>query len=178
MMLARWRVLFSEARWSQRLDPTGSHLRLRRSPEFTSYVVVLSASSKLLLVSYTTNGQSASLSWCQAPIWDPQPIFLLLSLIIFRTLWALYFVEPSLTRWRVCNLLLLLVLASAVPLVLVLRDSRPYFIVPNFETPQPDGPGPRIKGFLMWGRVWNVLVQLLLELARAVTLEVRFDSIQ
>jgi hypothetical protein len=32
----------------------------------------------------TTDGQSASLSWCQAPIWDPQPNFLLLPLIIFR----------------------------------------------------------------------------------------------
>jgi hypothetical protein len=32
----------------------------------------------------TTGGQSASLSWCQAPIWDPRPIFLLLSLFIFR----------------------------------------------------------------------------------------------
>jgi hypothetical protein len=25
----------------------------------------------------TTDGQSASLSWCQAPVWDPRPIFLL-----------------------------------------------------------------------------------------------------
>jgi hypothetical protein len=33
-----------------------------------------------------TDGQSASLSWCQAPIWDQQPIFLLL-LIIFKQLW-------------------------------------------------------------------------------------------
>jgi hypothetical protein len=39
-------------------------------------------------------------------------------------------VTPSLTRGRVCNLLLLLVLASAVP-----RDSIPYFIVPILETP-------------------------------------------
>jgi hypothetical protein len=41
-----------------------------------------------------------------------------------------YFVAPSLTRGRVCNLPLMLVLASAVP-----RDSRPYFIVPILETP-------------------------------------------
>jgi hypothetical protein len=26
----------------------------------------------------TTDSQSASLSWCQAPIWDPPPIFTLL----------------------------------------------------------------------------------------------------
>jgi hypothetical protein len=31
----------------------------------------------------TTDSQSASSSWCQAPIWDPRPIFLILSLIIF-----------------------------------------------------------------------------------------------
>jgi hypothetical protein len=31
----------------------------------------------------TTDSQSASLSWCQAPIWDPRPIFPILSLIIF-----------------------------------------------------------------------------------------------
>jgi hypothetical protein len=41
-----------------------------------------------------------------------------------------FFVAPSLTRGRVCNLLLLLVLARAVP-----RNSRPYFIVPILETP-------------------------------------------
>jgi hypothetical protein len=34
--------------------------------------------------SYYTDGQSASLSWCQAPIWDQRLIFFLLSLIIFR----------------------------------------------------------------------------------------------
>jgi hypothetical protein len=33
-----------------------------------------------------TDGQSASLSWCQAPIWGPRPIFLFVSLIIFRQL--------------------------------------------------------------------------------------------
>jgi hypothetical protein len=33
----------------------------------------------------TTDGQSASLSWCQAPIWDSRPFFLL-PLIIFRQL--------------------------------------------------------------------------------------------
>jgi hypothetical protein len=49
--------------------------------------------------------------------------------IFFRQLRACYFVAPSLTRGRVCNLLLLLVLANAIP-----RNSRPYFIVPILET--------------------------------------------
>jgi hypothetical protein len=44
-----------------------------------------------------TNGQSASLSWCQAPIWDLQQIFLL-SLIIFGQLWICLCWPPSLTK--------------------------------------------------------------------------------
>jgi hypothetical protein len=57
--------------------------------------------------------------------------FFLLFEIFFRQLQVYYFVAPSLTRGRVCNLLLLLVLASAIP-----RDSRSYFIVPILETLQ------------------------------------------
>jgi hypothetical protein len=52
------------------------------------------------------------------------------SLKFFRHLRVCYFVAPSLMIERVCNLLLLLVLASTVP-----RDTRPYFIVPILETP-------------------------------------------
>jgi hypothetical protein len=52
----------------------------------------------------TTGSQSASPSWCQAPIWDQQLIFFLLD-IFFRQLRVCYFVAPSLTRGRVCNLL-------------------------------------------------------------------------
>jgi hypothetical protein len=77
----------------------------------------------------TTDGQSASLSWCQGTIRDSDRFFFLLE-IFFRQLRVCYFVAPSLTRGRVCKLLLLLVLASAVP-----RDSRSYFIVAILETP-------------------------------------------
>jgi hypothetical protein len=52
----------------------------------------------------TTDGQSDSLFWCQAPIWDPKPIFPRLSLIIFRQLRVCWRGEPSLTRSRVCSL--------------------------------------------------------------------------
>jgi hypothetical protein len=76
----------------------------------------------------TTDSQSASPSWCQAPIWNPRSIFFLLEIFI-RKLRVCYFVAPSLTRGRVCNLLLQLDLASAVS-----RDSRPYFIAPILET--------------------------------------------
>jgi hypothetical protein len=61
----------------------------------------------------TTHGQSASLSWCQAPIWDPRPIFLLLYLIFLRQLRICWCGAPSLTRRRVCNFQFLLGIASA-----------------------------------------------------------------
>jgi hypothetical protein len=63
--------------------------------------------------SYTTDGQSASPSWYQAPIWDPRPIFLLLSLIIFRQLRVCWRGAPTLTRSRVSNFQFLLGIASA-----------------------------------------------------------------
>jgi hypothetical protein len=45
--------------------------------------------------------------------------------IFFRQLRGCYFVAPSLTRGRTCNLLLLLVLLSVVPLGSALSDERP-----------------------------------------------------
>jgi hypothetical protein len=57
--------------------------------------------------------------------------FFFLLEIFFRHLWVCYFVSSSLTRGRIYNLLLLPGLGSAW----VQRDSRPYFIVPIFETP-------------------------------------------
>jgi hypothetical protein len=50
--------------------------------------------------------------------------FFFLLEIFFRQLRVYYFVAPSLTRGWVCNLLLLLVLASAVPLGSTLYDDR------------------------------------------------------
>jgi hypothetical protein len=62
----------------------------------------------------TTDSQSVSLSWCQAPIWDLRPIFLLLSLIISRQLWVCWCGVPSLTRGRDCSIQLLLGIANTV----------------------------------------------------------------
>jgi hypothetical protein len=61
----------------------------------------------------TTADRSASLSWCQATIRARDQFFFLLD-IFFRQVRDCYFVLPSLTRGRVCNLLLLLGLASVV----------------------------------------------------------------
>jgi hypothetical protein len=72
----------------------------------------------------TTDGHLASLFWCQATIRACDQFFFPLE-IFFRQLRVCYFVAPSLTRGQVCNLLLLLVLASAVPLGSTLSWERP-----------------------------------------------------
>jgi hypothetical protein len=38
LRLARWGVRFSEARWSQRVDPAGSHISLRRPAPIAGYI--------------------------------------------------------------------------------------------------------------------------------------------
>jgi hypothetical protein len=59
--------------------------------------------------------------------------FFFLLEIFFRQLRVCYFVAPSLTRGRVCNLLFLLDLASGSESPR--RESRPYFIFQILETP-------------------------------------------
>jgi hypothetical protein len=73
--------------------------------------------------------------------------FFFLFEIFFRQLWVCYFVVPSLTRGRVCNLLLLLVLASAVPLGPESCGTQDHMLVllsQFLRLPQPGGPGPHI----------------------------------
>jgi hypothetical protein len=92
---------------------------------------------------FTTDSQSASPSWCQASRTRDQFFFLLE--IFFRHLRVCYFVVPSLTRARVCNLLLLLVLASAVLLRSESRGTQDHILLSQFlRLPQPGGPGTRI----------------------------------
>jgi hypothetical protein len=59
----------------------------------------------LLFLHLTFNGQSASLSWCQATISDPRPILSFFSMeLIFRELLVSYYGAPYLTRAWICNL--------------------------------------------------------------------------
>jgi hypothetical protein len=57
--------------------------------------------------------------------------FFFLLEILFRQLRVCYFVAPSLTRGQVCNLLLLLILASAVPLSCQPYASAALYPLPN-----------------------------------------------
>jgi hypothetical protein len=71
--------------------------------------------------------------------------FFFLLEIFFRQLRVCYFVASSLTRGWVCNLLLLLVLASAVPLGSESHGTQDHILLSQFlRLPQPGGPGPYI----------------------------------
>jgi hypothetical protein len=77
-------------------------------------------------------------------MWCENNFFFLLE-IFFRQLRVSYFVAPSLTRGRVCNLLLLLLLASAVPLESESRGTQDHILLTQFlRLSQPGGPGPCI----------------------------------
>jgi hypothetical protein len=85
------------------------------------------------------DNQSASPSWCQAPICDPRPIFLSPRNFQLR---VCYSVAPSLTRGRVRKLLLLLIFVSAVPLGSESRGTQGHILLSQFlRLPQPGGPG-------------------------------------
>jgi hypothetical protein len=85
-----------------------------------------------------TEGQSASLSWCQAPIWDPRPN-VLLSLIIFKQLRICWCEAPSLARSREC-----LVFAGRrqCSLSQAWQDSWAYFIAYFWDFPNLEGQVP------------------------------------
>jgi hypothetical protein len=72
-------------------------------------------------------------------------IFFLLE-ISFRQLRVCYFVAPSLTRRRVCNILvqLLLGLARAVTIGSKSRRTHGHILLSHLRLPQPGRPGPRI----------------------------------
>jgi hypothetical protein len=101
--------------------------------------------SKEFTQSYiTTDSQSASPSWgVRRPSGTRDQFFFLLE-IFFRQLRVCYFVTPSLTRGRVCNLLLLLVLASAAPIGSESWGTRDHILLPQFlRLPQPGGSSGR-----------------------------------
>jgi hypothetical protein len=72
--------------------------------------------------------------------------FLFLLEIFFRQLRVCYFVAPSLTRGRICNLLLLLLLdPRPVPLGSESRGTQDHILLSQFlRLPQPGRPGPHI----------------------------------
>jgi hypothetical protein len=72
--------------------------------------------------------------------------FFFLLEISFRQLRVCYFVAPSLTRGRVCNLLVQLLLGLARAVTLGPKSSRTHdhILLSHLRLPQPGGPSPRI----------------------------------
>jgi hypothetical protein len=90
----------------------------------------------------TTDSQSASPSWCEASIWDPRPIYPLLSLITFKELRAYWCGAPSLTRSLVCSFQFLSPIARAVFLRSESHGTHEHSLLSLFlRIPQPGGPG-------------------------------------
>jgi hypothetical protein len=97
----------------------------------------------------------ASLSWCQAPIWDPRPDFYYCK---FGVCWC---EAPSLKRGRVCRLQLLLALSRAVILGSQSRWTREHILLAHFrDSPQPGEPGPRFYNPQEQGDPCRRLLQL------------------
>jgi hypothetical protein len=88
----------------------------------------------------TTDSQSASLSWCQDPIWGSRPDFCYCGTVAGLLMWA------ALSDRRMG----LSFTIDAVPhqhshsRILVPWDSGPYFTVSDLRLPQLRGPGPHI----------------------------------
>jgi hypothetical protein len=90
----------------------------------------------------TTDSQSASPSLRQAPIWDPRPIFPILSLIFFRQFRVCLCGAPSLTRSRVCTFQFLPGIASVAFLRSESHGIHEHSLLSLFlRFPQPGGPG-------------------------------------
>jgi hypothetical protein len=90
---------------------------------------------------FTTEDQSASLSWWRAPIWGSCPDF------YYCLTFAGFFVWGALPDWRMeCKLLaqFLLGLASAVTLGSSSRRTHGHTVLSHLRLPPPGGPGPRI----------------------------------
>jgi hypothetical protein len=90
----------------------------------------------------TIDSQSASLSWCQAPIWERRPIFPILSLIIFGQLRVCWSGVPPLTRSRVYSFQFLPGITSAAFLRSESHVTHEHSLLPLFlRLPQPGGLG-------------------------------------
>jgi hypothetical protein len=91
-------------------------------------------------VELMTDSQSASLSWCRAPIWSPWPDIFCLTIASFL-MWSALSDERTGVQFTVAS--------GPRPCsptrVWVQRDSRPNFFFPQFlSLPQPGGQGSRI----------------------------------
>jgi hypothetical protein len=144
--MANWQFLCLEQGFGDcALHPTSDKKATQLGPNerVSSCLKTCQSQSQSQSQSYiTTDSQSASLYWCQAPIWDPRPIFPLLALIIFRQLRVCWCGAPSLTRSRACSFQFLLGITSAAFLRSESHGTHEHILLSLFlRLPQPGGPG-------------------------------------
>jgi hypothetical protein len=87
----------SDYYWSLPLpksDSTGSYFHHSFISRTHSHIITYSQNQSYI----TTDGQSASLCWCKAPIWDPRQIFLLIFLKLCLDSYG--FVDVGRPLWR------------------------------------------------------------------------------
>jgi hypothetical protein len=92
----------------------------------------------------TTDGQSATLSWCEIPIWGPRPDFDYCQTVASLLMWGALSDEKTGLSFTIA--------AGPRPRshswVRVPRDSWPYFTVSDLRLLQPGGPGSRIYVYI------------------------------
>jgi hypothetical protein len=94
---------------------------------------------------FTTDSQSASMSWCQAPIWDLWPIFLSPWNFLQTDACLLFCSALSDERMGLqFTVQLLLGLARAVTLGSKSRRTHGHILLSHLRIPQPGGPGSRL----------------------------------
>jgi hypothetical protein len=86
------------------------------------------------------------MSWYRVPLWDLRPDITFCRNVAVWNLWSSFCGAPSLTRGRVCNLLvqLLLDLARAVTLRSKSLRIDDHILLSHLRLPQPGGSGSRI----------------------------------
>jgi hypothetical protein len=111
---------------------------------FSNYHRSATSSSQLPKLKYITTDSRPVCLGVRSPSEIRDQFFFLLE-IFFRQLRVCYFVALSLTRGRICNLQLLLSLASEVPFRSESRRTQDYILLSQFlRLPQPGRLGPRI----------------------------------
>jgi hypothetical protein len=112
----------------------------RCTPSILIYYWLHSQSQSQCQCYVMTDGQSASLSWCQAPVWGLRPDFYYCQKVAGLLMWdavsdertGMPFTTAAGPRQR------------SHSWVRVSRDSWPYFTVSDSRLPQPGGSGPCI----------------------------------
>jgi hypothetical protein len=122
------------------LTETFNTISVHHQPTLYYFYLSLVTSSQLPL--QVILSQSENPSWCQAPIWEPRPIFPILFDYFFRQFVVCCCGASFLTRSRVCTFLFLPAVSSAAFLRPESHGTHEHSLLSLLlRLPQPGGPG-------------------------------------